>query len=65
MAEKYMTLTPAFRQQIMDSIGKQLRELDTCEQNALVAAQRLGLTALDSLIRVLPDGYPVPVKRNY
>ena len=64
MAELYKTLTPAFRQQILDSIDKSMRELDTCGDNALVAVQRLGLTSYKALFKVLPDGYPVPITRG-
>ena len=61
MAEMYKTLTPAFRQQILDSLDRQMRELDTCQENAFVAVQRLGLLSYQALFKALPDGYPVPV----
>ena len=64
MAGLYKTLTPSFRQQILDSINDQLRELDTCEQNAWVAMQRLGLSSYEAIFKALPDGYPVPIERN-
>ena len=61
MAEMYKALTPAFRQQILDSLDRQMRELDSCQENALVAVQRLGLSSYKALFKALPDGYPVPV----
>lgn len=64
MAELYKTLTPAFRQQILDSLDRELRELDTCQENALVAMQRLGLSSYKTLFKALPDGYPVPIIRG-
>ncbi len=57
----HKTLTPAFRAQILDSLDKQMRELDTCQENALVAMQRLGLSSYKALFKALPDGYPVPI----
>ena len=64
MAELYKTLTPAFRQQILDSLDRQLRDLDACQENALVAVQRLGLSSYKALFRALPDGYPVPIVKG-
>ena len=64
MAELYKTLTPAFRQQILDSLDQQLRELDSCQDNALVAVQRLGLSSYKALFKALPDGYPVPITKG-
>ena len=64
MAGLYKTLTPSFRQQILDSIDSQLRELDTCEQNAFVAAARVELSAYEIIFKALPDGYPVLIERN-
>jgi hypothetical protein len=64
MADLYKVLTPDFRRQILDSIDKQMHELDTCEPNALVSVQRLGLSAYKSIFKALPDGYPVPITRG-
>ena len=43
---------------------RELRELDTCQENALVAMQRLGLSSYKTLFKALPDGYPVPIIRG-
>lgn len=60
----YKPLTPKFRSDILDSINLQVNELNTCQTNAFVSAQMAGLSALENLIRALPDGYPMPVKEG-
>ena len=63
MSEFYKPLTPAFRQDIYLAIDEQIRELHTCEGNAFVNAQIIGLEAHKNLIKALPDGYPIPCKK--
>ena len=60
----YKPLTPKFRSEIMDSINSQTNELNTCQENVFVSAQMVGLSALQNLIKALPDGYPMPIERN-
>ena len=60
----YRILTPKFRDEINASISKQTSELNTCADNALVNAQKLGLQALQTMVNALPDGYPMPMKKN-
>ena len=60
----YKPLTPKFRSEILDSINSQVNELNTCQTNAFVSAQMAGLSALQNLIKALPDGYPIPVKEG-
>lgn len=60
----YKPLTPKFRSEILDSINSQVSELDTCQKNAFVSAQMVGLSALQNLIKALPDGYPIPLKEG-
>ena len=60
----YKPLTPKFRSEILDSINSQVSELDTCQKNAFVSAQMVGLSALQNLIKALPDGYPIPIERK-
>ena len=60
----YKPLTPKLRNDILDSINSQLSELNTCQTNAFVSAQMAGLSALENLIRALPDGYPIPFERG-
>ena len=60
----YKPLTPKFRSEILDSINSQVNELNTCQTNAFVSAQKVGLDALENLIRALPDGYPIPFERK-
>ena len=60
----YKPLTPKFRSEILESINSQVNELNTCQENVFVSAQRVGLDALENLIKALPDGYPIPIERN-
>lgn len=60
----YKPLTPKFRSEILDSINSQVNELNTCQTNAFVSAQKAGLNALQNLIKALPDGYPMPLKEE-
>lgn len=64
MNEEYKPLTPAFRNEIYQSIEDNIVELNACQNNALVSAQKIGLTVLKNLIKSLPDGYPIPVNRR-
>ena len=60
----YKLLTPKLRNDILDSINSQISELNTCQPTAFVAAQKVGLDALENLFRALPDGYRVPFERT-
>ena len=60
----YKPLTPKFRSEILDSINSQLSELNTCQANAFVSVQKVGLNALENLIKALPDGYPIPIEKT-
>ena len=60
----YKPLTPKFRSEILDSINSQVNELNTCQTNAFVSAKMAGLSALQNLIKALPDGYPIPLKEG-
>ena len=60
----YKPLTPKFRSDILDSINSQIDELNTCQTNAFVSIQMVGLNALKNLFKALPDGYPIPIERN-
>ena len=60
----YKPLTPKFRSDILDSINSQISELNACQENVFVSVQRVGLDALQNLIRALPDGYPIPFERT-
>ena len=60
----YKPLTPKFRSDILDSINSQISELNACQENVFVSVQRVGLDALQNLIKALPDGYPIPIERN-
>ena len=60
----YKPLTPKFRNDILDSINSQVNELNTCQTNAFVSIQMVGLNALKNLFKALPDGYPIPIERN-
>ena len=60
----YKPLTPKFRSEILDSINSQVNELNTCQTNAFVSIQMVGLNALKNLFKALPDGYPIPFERT-
>lgn len=60
----YKPLTPKLRNDILDSINSQVNDLNTCQMNAFVSAQKIGLNALENLIMALPDGYPIPFERT-
>lgn len=64
MNDEYKPLTPAFRNEIYQSIEDNIIELNAYQNNALASAQIIGLTVLKDLIKSLPDGYPIPVKRR-
>lgn len=59
----YKPLTPALRDSIKLSIEEQLRELDTCNHNALVNARMTALKVTRNFINALPDGYPIPMNK--
>ena len=60
----YKPLTPALRKDIMVSIDRNMEELNTCQQNAFVAAQKIGLKATRTVINALPDGCLIPFERK-
>ena len=60
----YKPLTPKFRSEILESINSQVSELNACQANAFVSVQKVGLNALQNLIKALPDGYPIPLKEG-
>ena len=62
--EFYTPLTPKFRVEINDSINSQLAELNTCERNTFVSIQEISLNVTKNLIRALPDGYPLRMKKD-
>ena len=64
MSNFYKPLTPSFRKEINVAIENQIRELETCEKNAFINAQIVGLNAQKNLINALPDGYPIPMKKD-
>lgn len=62
--DEYKPLTPMLRSEIQENISSQMQELNTCQNNAFVSMQKVGLTALSYIINNLPDGYPIPIKRR-
>lgn len=57
-------LTPKFRGEINISINNQIEELKTCQSNAIVNTQLIGLKAFKNLINNLPDGYLIPMRKD-
>lgn len=60
----YKPLTPAIRQSLNESIDALIAELNTCKPNAFVNAQIIGYEAQRKLINGLPDGYPLPCRKE-
>ena len=60
----YKPLTSDLRSDITAGIHKNMTELNTCQPNALVNIQKIGLIQLERLINALPDGYPIPLERR-
>ena len=60
----YKPLTPKLRDEIIARINAQRAELNTCQQTTFVSDQKMGLDALESLIRGLPDGYPILIEKE-
>lgn len=61
---QYKPLTPELRRKIIKSADSKLRELSECRETAYVSAYRVGYRALKTLIRGLPDGYPLPFTKE-
>lgn len=60
----YKMLTPKLREEINEGIDQLLEEVKTCEKNVLTEMQFESLSALKTLIGLLPDGYPMPMKEE-
>ena len=60
----YKPLTPRLRADINDSIDKNIAELMTCKNNVFVNMQIESYKTTKRLINGLPDGYPMPMKKN-
>jgi len=60
----YKPLTPDLRQKAIESINRNILELRTCEPNALVQMQITSYQAAKMLINGLPDGYPMPMRKE-
>ena len=61
---QYKPLTPELRRKIIESVDSELRGLSECRETAYVSAYRVGYRALKTLIRGLPDGYPLPFTKG-
>jgi len=59
---QYKRLTPQLRKGLIKKINNQISELQECEDDSLAKEQITELKATKSLIRDLPDGYPLPMK---
>lgn len=62
--EDYKPLTPNLRMKIDNAFDKQINELKTCKSNMLVMVQINALQTSKRLIHMLPDGYPIPLKKE-
>ena len=61
---EYEPLTPSLRQDINIAFDKQIADLQTCQPCVLVNMQIKGLQMGKKIINALPDGYPIPLKRE-
>ena len=61
---QYKPLTPELRRKIIESADSELRELSECRETSYVSAYRGAYRALKTLIRGLPDGYPLPFEKE-
>ena len=57
-------LTHQLRRSIIESLDKQLEELDSCENNSYVTLQKNTINQFKKLIKSLPVCYPIPVERR-
>ena len=62
--ERYRPLTPNLRVKIDNAFDRQINELKTCKTNTLVMMQINALQTSKRLIHMLPDGYPIPFKKE-
>lgn len=60
----YKPLTHDLRNQINTSINNTVSELNACEQTAWVNMYKTSYKALATLIKGLPDGYPIPFRKE-
>lgn len=60
----YKPLTPQLRAEINDSISKEMRKLESCQNNSFVQMYKESYFALSYLINSLPDGYPIPITKG-
>ena len=60
----YKPLTPNLRIKIDNAFDRQINELKTCKSNTLVMVQINALQTSKRLIHMLPDGYPIPLKKE-
>ena len=60
----YKPLTPDLRQKAIESINRNMLELRTCEPNTLVQMQITSYQIAKKLINGLPDGYPMPMRKE-
>lgn len=58
----YKPLTPHLRAEINDSIAREMRELESCQNTSFVQMYKTSYCAFQNLINSLPDGYPIPMK---
>lgn len=57
-------MTPTRRAEIDNAFDKQIEELKSCQQNSLVKLQIGSLLEYKRIIHNLPDGFPLPFKKN-
>ncbi len=61
--EDFIPLTPSLRQDINKGIDITIEGLKACKPNGLAAVQIEALGMYKTLIRGLPDGFPMPIRK--
>ena len=64
MSTYYEPLTPELRRKALDSIEHKIKELNTCQSTCFTSMYMAGYKAAQSIIKGLPDGYPMPIERR-
>lgn len=60
----YVPLSPNMREAMNNSIDQRIAVLNTCESTPWVNLSRIETEVLRNLINALPDGYPMPIRRE-
>ena len=57
-------MTPEMRENINSALNDRIKEIETCEDTPLKGLYMLTYNSMKTLFNALPDGYPLPVKKD-